>query len=128
MIKNVILYVGKKDSSNYVALANCLAAWEMEKEFYENYNKDSINGLLCKYKECLMNQAIITEQLIKDKKYVSKVELSLFNVVNDGYLDAMIYWDIFALKYPINTLLLPKNMKEKICEYIKKYCFEDINN
>ena len=118
---------GNLESSNLLALSNCLAMWEMEKDFVEKYNSDSLNGMIVKYKECLTNQAIITAKYIGENKNVSKVELSLHNAIMDGYIDAIVYWDIFAMKYPKTTLLLPRTLKTKICEYIRKYCFEKIS-
>lgn len=118
-----LISFNNESGGNLLPFANCMACWEMEEEFMNKFNMDSINGLITKYKECFLVQASITLDRIEHKEQVSEIEKKILNIIQNKFINEMIYWDILATKYPTITLLLSNDTKNRICEYIKNYCF-----
>lgn len=122
--------VSKRDMEttfNLIAFIQCYAFWVMNpgNKFYEE--GDDVNKLIYMYKECLVNQFLIMQNSIKEKdKKLNKAGVFIYNAINDGYLEEMVLWDIMGVKIPTLSLMMPKESKVKICEYIIKYCFEPI--
>lgn len=106
----------------------CYAVWEMEPEFTSKMKLDSINGKITKIKEILITKAVSINAMQENNEEITKEEKLFFEALNEGYLDAIIYWDILAIDHPKVVLLLPKELKKKIKEYILKYCVEKVNS
>jgi hypothetical protein len=51
-------------------------------------------------------------------------EKVLLGAIEDGYLEAIIFWEIVAVRAPVVILLLPDTVKDQIVEYIDRYVFE----
>ena len=63
----------------------------------------------------------------KEGKALTKNEELLRGALLGKYINAIVYWEILAGEIPQAILLLPKEEKGKIVEYIKKYVFEKKN-
>lgn len=116
----------EKDDLNWIPMANCLACWKMEPSFQKLLSDEqyAINNKINMYKECILNQVAVIATKKEKHEDISAQEQQLYNVVNDGYLNAILYWEIAAGEHPQILLLLPKNEKNSIVEYIKKYVYE----
>jgi tetratricopeptide (TPR) repeat protein len=114
-----------KDGLNWMAMANCMACWEMEPAFHSRLQ--SGNRWLAKvnmYKECIFNQGIMVENKKKKGKELTKNEELLREALFGKYINAIVYWEILAGEIPMAILLLPRAERETIVEYIKQYVFE----
>lgn len=120
--KTARLVFQKEGGGNWIALVTCLACWKMEPSFKKLLTEDDPLNLTM-YKEGLVNQMVFTEENIKANRDISATEQSLHDAIKDGYLNAILFWEIGASIIPEVILLLPQEEKEKIIEYIEKYVF-----
>ncbi|MHC4153794.1 MAG: tetratricopeptide repeat protein [Planctomycetota bacterium] len=120
-----ILFEGTA-AGDWMAMANCLACWQMEPSFrrlIEDKEK-GLNALLTMYKEAILNQVVVTTSKIDDKQSICPKEQLLYSATTDHFLNAMLFWEILGSEHPSLLLLLPKEEKARIIEYIKKYVYE----
>jgi tetratricopeptide (TPR) repeat protein len=111
---------------DWMAMANCLACWQMEPSFrrlIEDREK-GLNAKVTMYKEAILNQVVVTTVKIDDKESISPKERLLYSATTDNFLNAMLLWEILGSKYPSLFLVLPKEEKARIVEYIMKYVYE----
>ncbi|MHC4099160.1 MAG: tetratricopeptide repeat protein [Planctomycetota bacterium] len=115
---------------DWMAMANCLACWQMEPSFRRliEDGEKGLNGRLTMYREAIINQVGVTASKIDDKQSISPKEKLLYRAALDHFLDAMLFWEILGSEHPSILLLLPKEEKARIVEYIKKYVYESILN
>jgi tetratricopeptide (TPR) repeat protein len=114
-----------EDDFNFIALGNCLACWQMEKRFKPYWwgyrQKKYFNELMIK--ECLLNQAMWTDGLLREGKTISQQEKMLQEAVREGYMNALLVWEIGASQDPGVIFYLPPDQRDIVVDYIKKYVF-----
>ncbi len=105
----------------WLALATCLACWSYE-ETCSRRGPESEDPLrLSMYRECLINQAA-SVALRKDRHLeVGTDERVLLSAIEDGFLDAIVIWEVVAQRLPAVVLLLPDRTRASILEYIERY-------
>lgn len=119
---SVRLLFQKVGGQNWTPLITTRACWEVESDFRNLLNEDDLLKLSM-YKECLVNQAIFTEHSLRENVDISINEKYLYEAIKDGYLNAILYWEIGVSIMPEVILPLPDDLKNEIVEYIKKYVF-----
>jgi hypothetical protein len=115
-----------KDGFHWMAMANCMACWEMEPDFHERLQSDSTSwsAKVDMYKECLFNQGVFMENKRNAGDTLSKNEQLLREALFARYINPIVYWEILSGEIPQAVLLLPQQEKKNIVRYIKKYVFE----
>jgi hypothetical protein len=86
--------------------------------------EQGLNAQLTMYHEAIMSQAVVITIKINDKQSICPQEQLLYSATKDQFLNAMLLWEILGNKYPSLFLVLPKEEKARIVEYIKKYVYE----
>jgi tetratricopeptide (TPR) repeat protein len=111
---------------DWMTMANCLACWQMEPSFRRliDDKEQGLNAQLTMYHEAIMSQAVVITIKINDKQSICPQEQLLYSATKDQFLNAMLLWEILGNKYPSLFLVLPKEEKARIVEYIKKYVYE----
>jgi tetratricopeptide (TPR) repeat protein len=115
----------KGDGLNWMAMANCMACWEMEPDFHSRLQSADVwSEKVNMYKECLFNQGVMMDNRKKKGDTLTQQEELLRGALFDKYINAIVYWEILGGEIPQAVLLLPKDERERIVEYIKKYVYE----
>lgn len=116
----------KTEGYQWMAMANCMACWEMEPYFRERLCKDSTSwsAKVDMYKECLFNQGVFMENKRSAGDTLSENETLLREALFARYINPIVYWEILSGEIPQAILLLPEQEKKNIVRYIKKYVFE----
>lgn len=123
--ENVVLHFDKSGGLRWLALSACLACWTFESECGDRADEDVDPLRLSMYRECLINQAAsIAVRAGKEDEEISNDEALLLGAIEDGYLEAIIFWEIVASRAPVVIMLLPEPVKGQIFEYIDRYVFE----
>jgi len=120
---------GEDQGIKWMPMAMCLACWKMEPDFKELIERhpDSLNFEIQMYKECMANQWAAILYDIEQDSVVTDTEMTLYSIIEDGYLNAIVYWEIMTTKYPMVILTMPKEEKQKVVEYIEKYVYTKRN-
>jgi tetratricopeptide (TPR) repeat protein len=123
--ENVVLKFDKASGLRWLALSACLACWAFESECGDRADEDEDPLRLSMYRECLINQAAsIAVRMGRDDEEIGADERVLLGAIEDGFLEAIIFWEIVASRAPVVILLLPDEVKVQILEYIDRYVFE----
>lgn len=126
--KKCILTYNEINGLNWIPFSLAFGIWKMEKEFVEidqHYIQQGVANQI-KYKEMLISQAAFIDSKLQEGKEVTDQEKLIYNIVNDGYLTEYILWEIVERKMPSTILLLPKENRERVFEYISKFVFCEI--
>jgi tetratricopeptide (TPR) repeat protein len=122
---NVMLKFDKASGMRWLALSACLACWAFESECGDRADEDEDPLRLSMYRECLINQAAsIAVRMGRENEEIGPDERVLLGAIEDGYLEAIIFWEIVASRAPVVILLLPDEVKVQIIQYIDRYVFE----
>ena len=110
----------------WMAMANCMACWTMEPEFRPNLDDAAamVNSKIRMYKECLMNQAAQMDISKSEGVKLSKNEQLLLDALLANHMNAIVFWEMLAGDLPEVILLLPKDQKDSIVQYIRNYVYE----
>lgn len=120
----VEIRIDKADGARWIALAACMACWAFEPSCRERSPEDEDPLRLSMYRECLINQAAsISVRKEHDDGPVGADERILLQAIEDGFLDAIIFWEVVAQTAPVVILILPEALQAMILEYIEKYVF-----
>ena len=105
----------------WLALATCLACWAYEDDCSRRGPESEDPLRLSMYRECLINQAASTA--IRDDQHddIGPDERLLLTAIEDGFLDAIVVWEVVARRLPAVVLLLPDQIRTSILEYIDRY-------
>jgi tetratricopeptide (TPR) repeat protein len=123
--ENVVLKFDKSSGMRWLALSACLACWAFESECGDRADEDEDPLRLSMYRGCLINQAAsIAVRMGREGEAIGPDEKVLLGAIEDGFLEAIIFWEIVAVRAPVVILLLPDTVKDQIVEYIDRYVFE----
>ncbi len=123
--EDVVLKFDKVRGLRWLALSACLACWAYESECGERASQDADPLRLSMYRECLINQAAsIAVRMGREGEQIGPDERVLLGAIEDGFLEAIIFWEIVAARAPVVILLLPDSVKDQILQYIDRYVYE----
>lgn len=123
--ERVMLRFDKAVGLRWLALSACLACWAFESECGQRADEEADPLRLSMYRECLINQAASTAvRMSRDDEPIGSDEKRLLGAIESGHLEAIIFWEVIAVRAPIVILLLPDPVKEQIVEYIERYVLE----
>lgn len=105
------------------ALAACMACWAYEDQCQARASRDEDPLRLSMYRECLINQAVSIAMRREQAEDVAPEESALLSAIEDGYLEAIIFWEVVAEVAPMVIFLLPEAVQEDILRYIEQYVF-----
>jgi tetratricopeptide (TPR) repeat protein len=121
--RQVTLRLDAGEGTRWLSLAACLACWTHEERCSARAPADEDPLRLGMYRECLLNQAASVAVRRERAEPIGRDEAALLGAVEDGYLDALIFWEVIAEVAPPIILLLPEGLQEDILRYIEKYVF-----
>lgn len=120
----VQIRIDKDDGARWIALAACMACWAYEPACNTRTPEEEDPLRIGMYRECLINQAAtISVRKEHDDGPIGGDERVLLQAIEDGFLDAIIFWEVVALSAPVVILILPEALQTLILEYIEKYVF-----
>ncbi len=121
---DVTMQFDKDNGLRWLALAACMACWAYEDRCAERATEDDDPLRLAMYRECLINQAAsIAIRQSKEDTRIARDERALLAAIEDGFLEAIIFWEVVADVAPLVVYLLPDGVQKDILRYIEKYVF-----
>lgn len=123
-----VLTYNSVDGLNWLPFSYVCAAWMMEDSFIEINEHFIQQGIFnqLKLKEMLIVQYAFIATKLEENKEISNHERFIYNVLHNGYLTEYILWEIVEQKMPTMILLLPKETRDRIYEYLSKFVFCEI--
>ncbi|MEL7369245.1 MAG: tetratricopeptide repeat protein [Myxococcota bacterium] len=118
---HVHLQLDKQRGMRWLALATCLACWAYEDDCNRRGPESEDPLHLSMYRECLINQAASIAIRNDQSRGVSANERILLSAIEDGFLDAIVIWEVVAQRLPAVVLLLPDRLRSSILDYIDRY-------
>lgn len=119
----VIIRLDRNRGGPWYPLAACLACWSYEDACRGRSNPPEDPLHLSMYRECLLNQAAASAARQSAGKELAADELALLSAVEDGYLEAVVFWEVVAPGAPAVMLLVPETLRDDVLEYIERYVF-----
>ena len=106
----------------WLALAACMACWAFEDRCARRSSEEDDPLRIAMYRECLAHQAVsIAVRQEKDEASVPTDERKLLSAIEDGFLPAIVFWEIVAHIAPRVIFVLPERMHDEIVQYIERY-------
>lgn len=121
--EKVEMRLDKDRGLRWLALAACMACWAYEDRCNARSPVDEDPLRLQMHRECLINQAASIAVRRAHDEELEVNESLLLDAIEDGYLEAIIFWEIIASHAPVVILLLPEAVQADILEYIERYVF-----
>lgn len=119
----VLIRLDRDRGKDWYPLAACMACWAYENRCKARAEPERDPLRLAMYRECLLNQAASVAARKETKDPVSPDDASLLAAIEDGYLEAIVFWEVVASRAPAVMLLLPKSLRDDVIEYIDRYVF-----
>lgn len=118
--------VESENGTEWLALMLCLAAWHKEPSLQARRDPgDMLDHKM--YRECLVNQAVVTEGILSQGQPVSATSRQVLAAARGGYLDAMIMWEVHALHEAAIIAVQPPAARQEIAEYIRLFVFKPMD-
>jgi hypothetical protein len=117
----------RPDEPSWLALANCLAVWQMEPSLLAVEQRIRHEGHFnsAKYRECLVHAvAGVAVDAKQGKRITAQQRLLRRALEQDGFLDEMVLWEIAATRYPVVMLLVPPDVRDRVEQYITRFVYE----
>lgn len=121
--EEVLIRLDREDGKPWYPLAACLACWAYEDQCRDRSTSDDDPLRLTMYRECLLNQAAASAARSERKSEVEPAEKVLLAAIEDGYLEAIVFWEVIAARTPAVMLLLPDTLRDSITKYIERYVY-----
>jgi hypothetical protein len=120
-----MMYEGK-DALAWMGMANCLACWQAEPLLKKRIDdkEGGFDARVDMYREAISNQILATAARMEGKEVISRQEQAIYDAAKEGFVDAMVFWEVLANERPAVILLLSRDAKARTCDYIKKYVYE----
>lgn len=114
--------VDRERGLRWLALAACMACWAYEDRCANRSSEDDDPLRIAMYRECLAHQAVsIAARQEEDESSVGKDERELLSAIEDGFLPAIVFWEVLANVAPRVIFVLPDRLHEEILQYIERY-------
>lgn len=105
------------------ALGLCLACWTHERACRDRSTPEQDPLRLQMYRECLIHEAASTAIRRGDGSLPSR-ESAFESAISNGYLEAIIFWEVLALRVPMVVFLVPEAVRQDVADYIDRYVYE----
>jgi tetratricopeptide (TPR) repeat protein len=119
----VTLRFDQAEGHRWLPLAACLACWRFEDACSARAPRDQDPLHLGMFRECLIQQAASLAVRRDHDGGLRADEAALLGAVEEGYLEALIFWEVIGEAAPPVILLLPEEVQDDILRYIEKYVF-----
>lgn len=119
----VTIHLDRNEGTQWYALAACLACWAYEEQCGARARPEQDPLRLAMYRECLLNQAASIAVRFEENAPITPDERALLAAIEDGFLEAIVFWEVVAPRAPVVILLLPEGLRESIVAYIERYVF-----
>jgi len=107
-------------NDDHVIMGMCFAGLQYDPA-YEEFRKQDDEIFQNRLRNCLLAQITYAQYQLDQGKLIDTQSQYLINVLKDGYLQAMIYWEMGANLYPQILYILPDEERQKVESYISKY-------
>ena len=121
--KEVVLRLDRDEGTRWYAFAACMACWAYENECKARSSVDEDPLRLSMYRECLLNHAVSVAQRRHAESSIAADDRLLLAAIEDGYLEAIVFWEVVAARAPAIILLLPEGLRIDIQHYIDRYVY-----
>lgn len=118
----VVIQLDKEEGERWYALAACLACWAYEDGCRERAPSDQDPLRIAMYRECLLNQAASVAAR-SEAGAPAADERILLAAIEDGFLEAIVFWEVLAKRAPAVMLLIPDELRADVLRYIERYVF-----
>lgn len=108
-------------SMRWLALAACMACWAYEDRCAARSPVQDDPLRLSMYRECLINHAAALAVRRDDAKGLAPDEGPLLAAIEQGYLEAIIFWEVLSDVAPLVIYLLPEEVRDDIVQYIERF-------
>jgi hypothetical protein len=122
----VTVSVNPDPSFKWVPLGLCLACWSYEATCAQRSSPQSDPLRLTMYRECLLHHTVTTALRV-DAGNADRDDRVLLDAIERGYLDAVLFWEVLAVRVPAIVFLLPETTRREIGEYIERYVYDAAN-
>lgn len=119
----VDLHFDRDNGMRWLALTACVACWSYEGQCNQRAPEDEDPLRIRMYRECLINQAASIAVRKSKAQPIGADEEMLLDAIENGFLEAIIFWEVIAKHAPLVILLLPDEVKRDILRYIQRYVF-----
>ncbi len=122
----VVMHFEKESAARWMPLAVCMACWAYETQCQERAPEEDDPLRLAMYRECLINHAAslaVRRDQGEGGRPLLGDERALLAAIEEGMLDAIIFWEVVAEIAPMVILLLPDEVQEMILRYIERFVF-----
>lgn len=110
-----------EDSMRWLALAACMACWAYEDQCAGRSTPEDDPLRLSMYRECLINHAAALAVRRDNDSALAPDEAPLLKAIEEGYLEAIIFWEVLGDVAPLVIYLLPDEVQEDIVRYIERF-------
>ncbi|MCB9647996.1 MAG: tetratricopeptide repeat protein [Deltaproteobacteria bacterium] len=106
----------------WLAMAACMACWTYE-DGCRSRSPEADDPLhLAMFRECLVNQAAsVAIRRDEHPEAVGEDEARLLASIEDGFLEAIIFWEVVGETAPLVIYLLPEAVQADIVRYIERH-------
>ena len=120
--RRVEIGVDRDRGLRWLALAACMACWAYEDRCANRSTENDDPLRIAMYRECLAHQAVsIAARQEEDETSVGMDERELLSAIEDGFLPAIVFWEVLAGVAPRVIFVLPDRLHEEILQYIERY-------
>lgn len=120
--EEVLIRLDREEGRRWYPLAACLACWAYEETCHDRARSENDPLRLAMYRECLLNQAAAVASRVEGTE-VDAEERIFLAAIEDGYLEAIVFWEVIAARTPAIMLLLPDALRDSVAEYIERYVY-----
>ncbi|MBX2811580.1 MAG: tetratricopeptide repeat protein [Myxococcales bacterium] len=121
--KEVLIRLSPSDGDRWLAFAACMACWEYEEGCKERVEESEDPLRLSMYRECLLSHVASVVARTRSQKEVRVEDQLLLSAVGEGFLEAIVFWEVVASQAPAIILLLPESLRTSIEWYINRYVY-----
>lgn len=110
----------RTSNDDHVIMGMCFAGLQYDPAF-EDFRKQDDEIFQNRLRSCLAAQITYAQYQLDQGKLIDAQSQYLIDVLKDGYLQAMIYWEMGANLYPQILYILPAEERQNAESYISKY-------
>lgn len=111
----------EEGSMRWLALAACMACWAYEDRCMARSPVEDDPLRLSMYRECLINHAASLAVRRDSDERLGADEGPLLAAIEQGFLEAIIFWEVLSDVAPLVIYLLPEETRDDIAQYIERF-------
>ena len=122
--REIVIRLDREEGKRWYTFATCMACWIYEDGCKQRSTPEEDPLRLSMYRECLLNHVASVASFKEKHQPVALADSMLLAAVEDGYLEAIVFWEVIAFQAPAIMMLLPEGLRIEVEEYINRYVYE----